>query len=129
MKVDRETGDARILDAVPHRNRAVSVEEGARGEAMLRLPLHRTRFHRPPFSWFLPVRDERRFTLDQLGREVWELCDGRRTVEQIADAFGAAHDLSFQEALVSVSQFLQTLTGRKLVAVEVREGGEGDAGA
>jgi hypothetical protein len=65
----------------------------------------------------MPISHERAISLDRLGSEVWQACDGRRTVEEIVDLFAAAHDLTFHEARLSVTEFLRLLVLRGLVVV------------
>jgi hypothetical protein len=65
----------------------------------------------------MPISRERAISLDRLGSEVWQACDGRRTVQEIVDLFAAAHDLTFHEARLSVTAFLRLLTRRGLVVV------------
>lgn len=105
-----------MLDAVPVKNRAVRVERHGE-ELRLFVPLRRSWFHRPPVSWLLPVKTERGVALDRLGREVWQACDGRRSVEQIAQRLAERYHLRFHEARASVMQFLQELTRRGVVVV------------
>jgi hypothetical protein len=59
--------------------------------------------------------------LDALGRGVFDLCDAHRTVEDIVDAFAAAHHLTFHEARISVTQYLRELIRRGVCAIEVPE--------
>jgi hypothetical protein len=67
------------------------------------------------------MRPERRLTLDRLGTEVWRLCDGDRTVEEIVDTFSRNHDLTFHEARAAVTGYLTTLIQRGALAIEVPE--------
>lgn len=111
----------RLLDAVPTANRAVRIER--RGQSVvLFVPIQPSFWTGPPFSWFLPFRKERGFALDALGQEVFSACDGRRTLEEIVEAFAARHRIRFHEARVSVTQFLRTLSERNLVALIVPRG-------
>lgn len=70
--------------------------------------------------WFMRLNEvERTFSLDALGREVYEACDGKTDVKTIVRNFAAAHKLSIVEAEISVSTFLKTLTSKGLVALSV----------
>jgi len=109
-----------LLDAVPLRSQTVRGEKRPDGGWLLRIPLRRRWYTRPPLAWLLPISRERAIRLDRLGSEVWQACDGRRTVEEIVDLFAAAHDLTFHEARLSVMEFLRRLTLRGLVVVAGR---------
>lgn len=120
---DSAKGDP-LLDAVPVRNQEVTLEREA-GGAVLRAPLRKRWWMKPPFGWFFPFRDSRGFGVDAYGMEVWEACDGDQNIKRICERFAAAHAVSFGEARVAVSQFLQTLTKRELIVIQVaREPGE-----
>jgi hypothetical protein len=107
-----------LRDSVPVPNRAVRAgREQQDGGQVLRIPLKRRWFMRPPLTWLLPLSRERVVALDAIGREVWQACDGQRTVEEIVEEFAARHRLSFHAARLSVLQFLQQLTRRGIVVM------------
>ncbi|HUX03266.1 MAG: PqqD family protein [Phycisphaerae bacterium] len=114
-----------LLDAVPVRNEKVSVEKGSGGGLVLGVPLRERWYMKPPIGWVMPFSRRRRVALDRLGMAVWETCDGRRTVEEVVEAFAARHHLTFHEARVSVEQFLRELVRRGLVVLTSRSR-EGD---
>ena len=64
---------------------------------------------------------ERTFGLDAFGREVFEACDGKRSVRGIVRRFAKVHPLGRAEAEMSVSAFLKTLVTKGLVRMEVRK--------
>ncbi|MBD3393268.1 MAG: PqqD family peptide modification chaperone [Chitinivibrionales bacterium] len=116
-----------MLRAVPLRNQAVRSDTRGEHELILRVPRRERWFTGPPFCWLFTVRREHGFGLDLLGREVWEACDGHRSVESIVDAFAARHGLGFHEARVGVTEFLKLLTRRGLVVVAGAPVPKGDA--
>jgi len=71
----------------------------------------------PPLSWIMPFSESRRVQLDPLGAALFEMCDGRRTVEEIIERFAVSNLLSFRESQLAVVSFLQLLTARGLVAL------------
>lgn len=109
----------KLLGAIPTPNAAVRVERSA-GSVVLYVPIRR-RFWMAPLSWFLPFRSERGFALDALGAEVFEACDGQRTLERIIEDFAARHRVRFHEARLAVTQFLSSLCERNLVVMAVPE--------
>jgi hypothetical protein len=127
MTPDTVFAGGEMLDAVPVRNEVVRSETTAAGELVLRVALEPRWYLRPPVTWLLPARRDRAVALDRLGAEVWRACDGRRTVEQIVDAFAARHHLRFHEARLSVMSFLQDLTRRGLVVMVVPKPSEAGA--
>ncbi len=105
-----------LLDAVPTPNAAVRAER--RGDAVvLWVPLQRRWYNQGALRWLLPLRGEKGYALDRLGREVWEACDGDRTLERIVEDFARRHRVRFHEARVAVLTFLRTLVERRLVAL------------
>ena len=62
-------------------------------------------------------RSEKAFDLDELGAQVWHLCDGRHTVAEIIRTFAQTRRVNQREAQVAVLAFLRMLVRRNLVAV------------
>ena len=117
------------LASVPIHNPAAGVLRRERG-VVVTLQGKRPAFLVPPLSWVIRPRLQRRMWLDSVGREVWELCDGERTVESIVDAFARNERLTFHEARISVVQYLKELMKRGLVALSVPDGsGEAETAA
>jgi hypothetical protein len=54
---------------------------------------------------------------DELSSMVWEMCDGKHTVSQIAGDIAREYKLTHRQAEVSVLAFLNTLQGKRLVGV------------
>lgn len=112
-----------MLAARPARNAAAEAAHAPSGELALAVRRRRPRWHVPPLSWIVPIRPTRTVRLDPLGAQVWELCDGERSVEAIVDAFAAAHRLSFHEARVAVTGYLSQLVQRGALAIALCEEG------
>jgi hypothetical protein len=108
----------RMLEAVPVPNAAARVEDGPEPrELTVTVETTRPRWLRPPLSWIVPFRPERRTRLDRLGTRVWRLCDGQRTVEQVVDTFAEQYRLTFHEARVAVTDHLRLLIQRGILAI------------
>ena len=60
----------------------------------------------------------KKLQLDALGTSVWELLDGRRSVQQVIELFADKYHLHPKEAEVSVSQFLRALGRRDLIGLK-----------
>ena len=110
-----------MLAAIPVRNVLAKTE--TRPDAMLRVrvPLRHPGWLVPPLSWVVRPRHQRVVSLDRIGTEVWQACDGRRTVEQIVDAFSERRRLTFHEARAAVTGFLRSLVQRGILAVEMKD--------
>jgi hypothetical protein len=101
----------RSLLGVPVRNKAAGVVDYG-DEVRVSVALRRARWLVPPITWIIKPASEKTVRLDALGAEVWRLCDGRRTVEKIADEFARSHRLTFHEARVSVTSYISELMQR-----------------
>lgn len=106
-----------MLAAVPVRNAAADVAWNAADELEVTVAIERPRYLRPPLSWIVPHRSRRIVRLDRLGARVWDLCDGERTVEDVVDVFAERYQLTFHEARVAVTGYLQSLVQRGALAV------------
>jgi hypothetical protein len=78
-------------------------------------------FERPRWQQRLgaPAHCVRTFVLDALGREVYESCDRKATVQDIIEQFARQHRLSPAEAEYSVSLYLKTLMSKGLLGMMV----------
>ena len=65
-----------------------------------------------------PRVGSRKLQLDSLGTEVWKMIDGKRTVQNIVDAFAGAHQLEDREAETAVTQYLRDLGKRGLIGMQ-----------
>ncbi len=120
-----------MLEAIPVRNEAVGAKESSQ-RVQLKIVKKRPRFLVPPLSWIISPRLHKTLELDRIGSEIFRLCDGCRRVEQIVDAFGQAHGLSFHEARAAVTDYLRILVQKGvLVMARVQKDGisQGRVGA
>ena len=113
---ERQRAVGRLLSAVPCKNAAIKVEPAA-GGLLVSVPVRRPGWLVPPISWVLPWSPFRRIALDEPGSEVLNLCDGKRTVEEVVERFAQSHKLSFRESQIAVTQFLRELLRRGVVAL------------
>jgi len=111
-----------VLAARPVRNAAGTASADPTGEVAIAVPMKRPRWLVPPLSWLVPLRPSRTVRLDNLGAQVWELCDGGRTVEEIVDEFARRHRLTFHEARVAVTGYLSQLVRRGVLAMAIMDG-------
>ena len=58
------------------------------------------------------VPEKRTLVLDEIGSQVWEMCDGRTTVGAMIKRLCETHKLNAKEAEISLLSYLRTL-GRK----------------
>lgn len=59
------------------------------------------------------------FELDELGKFVWDACDGKTSVRRIIRSLAQRYNLNEREAEVATVSFLQTLTRKGLVGMAV----------
>lgn len=85
--------------------------------ALLQIPRLRNKWADFVARW-MQVPDFKRIELDEIGSDVWEMCDGKTNVEGIAKAIGAAYRLNKRQSEVSVTAYLKMLAERRLIAVK-----------
>lgn len=112
---------ADLLKAVPQANRAATITDKDDGTIMASVPMRRPDYLVPPLSWLLPFTAVRKIQLDRIGTDVFNLCDGVRTVERIVETFASLHKLTFREAQLSISQFMRMMVQRGLIALGRKE--------
>src|SRR2546425_10681221 len=54
------------------------------------------------------------YTLNEVGSFIWQLIDGRRSAEAIAEAVSAEYDVALEQAARDVDELLTTLEGKGL---------------
>lgn len=55
------------------------------------------------------------YTLNDVGSFIWELIDGRRSVQEIAEEVGSVYEVSVQQAATDVDELLRALESKGLV--------------
>lgn len=85
--------------------------------ALLKIPRLRSRWADLVARW-LQVPDFKKIELDEIGSDVWAMCDGKTSVEMIAKAIGASYRLNKRQSEVSVTAYLKMLAERRLIAVK-----------
>lgn len=61
------------------------------------------------------------FELEEIGASIWEMCDGKHTVEGIARTLRERYKLNRIEAETALGSFLHTLAQRRLITMLVPE--------
>jgi hypothetical protein len=105
------------LDAVPYRLPVVRREE-KNGKVYVTVC-----FDRPRWQQFLGADEtcQRTFGLDAYGRQVYQNCDGQRSVRQIIHLFSKATRVSKPEAEAAVTKFMRTLISKGLIAMQMEK--------
>lgn len=106
------------MGAKPLRNPLIEWEGKDGGRALLTVP----RRSQGLFGWLgrvmrMPV--SHRVELEPVGATVWQLCDGKTTVEGIVRRLCETYKMNRVEAEVSLHAFLATLSQRGYVALFV----------
>lgn len=61
--------------------------------------------------------EEELFTLNDTAKSIWDMLDGRRTVNEIVMELATKYEVSAEELAADVVGLLEELVGRKLVLV------------
>ena len=68
------------------------------------------------------IPKQRTLVLDQIGTQVWEMCDGRTTVEAMIRRLSRNHKINEKEAEISLLAYLKKLAQKRLVGFIVEKG-------
>jgi hypothetical protein len=109
------------LQLVPVRNAQIEWKV-VDGLCVLSIPLRRDRLARLLLRW-TKAPPERMVELDALGSDVWQLCDGASTLEQIVRALMKKHKLGRLEAEMPLRKFMVTLHKRRFVSLTLKANG------
>lgn len=114
-----------VLVAIPVKNPLIEWERVARKAddtesvptVLMKIPRRKDKMGNLAAKIFrLP--DFRKLELDEIGSDVWELCDGTHTVEAIIKALGDKYKMNRRQTEASVTAFLKMLAERRLVALK-----------
>ena len=103
-----------MLNSRPARNDLLTWDKNDNGEVRIsvtRLDTWKVKL----LSKMFYVPKERTITLDEVGTEVWQLCNGRTTVGQMIDELRVKYKLDRKEAEVSLLQYLKMLGQKRFV--------------
>lgn len=106
------------LGARPIRNPLLQWERNENGEIRLRVPLRRDRLARI-LGRLLRAPEYKEILLDEVGSDIWELCDGNHTVQSIVANACRKYKLTRRECEASVGTYLKMLTERNLVGFQL----------
>lgn len=106
------------LRARPVRNPLLEWERVDSGEVSLRIPRRKDLVARA-LSRVFRAPGHKEILLDEVGSDVWELCDGGHSVEAIVSAMCRKYKLTRRECETSVAAYLKMLGERKLVGFQV----------
>lgn len=108
------------LLARPIRNEAAKQTEGEEGEVVLEVQRRRDWFDRL-LGFIVAAPLTKKLALDEMGGFVWRLCDGDRSVKEIASLLAQEYKLGRREATLSLSSFLSNLGKRGLIGFALIE--------
>ena len=116
-KLSREA----MLDSRPARNDLLEWEKTDDGEVQVKIARQDTWKIRLLSKLFY-IPKQRKITLDELGSEVWSMCNGSTTVAQMIEALSAKYQLNRKEAEVSLLTYLKTLGEKRFIGFALEPG-------
>lgn len=106
------------LSTKPIRNPVVEWDKNELGEVNIYIPRRKDLVARF-LCWVLRAPEKKTITVEEVGGFVWELCDGKHTVDSIVSQICSKYKMSRREAEVLVSVYLKTLADRRLIGFKI----------
>ena len=103
-----------MLNSLPARNDSLEWEKTDKGEAQITVTRIDSWKVRLLSKWFYVPR-KRTITLDDVGTEIWQMCNGRTSVGQMIEQLRKKYKLDRKEAEVSLLQYLKTLGQKRFI--------------
>jgi len=100
-----------VLRALPVRNSHLDWSDDDSGMVALRIPQRKDRWVRF-LNRIATAPDHKQVVLDEIGSDVWRMCDGTTSVEAIVRALMKKYKLSRREVELSLSLYLKQLAKR-----------------
>lgn len=113
---------AQALHTRPIRNPRLEWERMEDGDVHLRIPRRKDRVARV-LCYLFRAPEYKEIVLDEVGSDIWELCDGDRDVDAIVSATCSKYKLTRRECETSVAAYLKMLGDRKLVGFMLKGSG------
>jgi hypothetical protein len=118
-----------VLSAKPFRNPVIEwelrtpeaktdAEPAGEPEVVLQVPRRQDRMGKM-LNRFFEGPDRRQVVLDELGTDVWQMCDGETSVEALILALAKKHKLERREVELSLTMYLRTLAKRGFIGLHV----------
>ncbi|MXW78497.1 MAG: PqqD family protein [Gemmatimonadetes bacterium] len=105
---------AAMLASRPTRNESLRWENNDNGEVQVSIKRQDTWKVRL-LSKFFYIPRQRKITLDEVGSEVWRMCNGRNSVGRMIEELSDKYQLNRKEAEVSLLQYLKTLGQKRFI--------------
>jgi len=99
----------------PIKNPYLEWIKSEKGEVVIMLKAENRKGKGLPKLFSIPK--EKKVVLDKIGTSVWDMCDGKHTVEQIVQELCNKYKMMRQEAEISLSKYLQQLTERRFIGL------------
>ena len=109
-KIGREA----MLRSKPARNESLTWERNENDEVIIRVE-RRTDLKARVLSKIFWIPESRTMMLDQIGAQVWDMCDGKTTVDTMIRKLSEEHKLNLKEAEVSLLTYLKSLGKKHLI--------------
>lgn len=113
-KIGREA----MLKSKPARNEALEWEKSDDEEVTITLT-RSDDWKVKVLSKVFWIPDRRTLVLDQIGAQIWDMCDGKTTVDAMIRELSKQHKLNLKEAEVSLLNYLQSLGKKRLIGFVV----------
>jgi len=125
-KLSRET----MLNSRPARNEELTWERNDDGEVQITVK-RQENWKVRLISKIFYIPKNRKITLDEVGTEVWQLCNGRNTVAQMIEGLSDKYQLNRKEAEVSLLAYLKTMAQKRFIGfvIDAKEAAKDRGGA
>lgn len=103
-----------MMNSRPARNDLLKWEKTETGEAQIKVTRQKT-WKTRLLSKVFYIPETRTITLDEVGTEVWQMCDGQTSVSTMIEKLRERYKLDRKEAEVSLLSYLKTLGQKSFV--------------
>lgn len=103
-----------MMNSRPARNDLLEWSRAESGEAQIKVTRQET-WKTRLLSKVFYIPETRTITLDEVGTEVWQMCDGHTSVTSMIERLRERYKLDRKEAEVSLLSYLKTLGQKRFV--------------
>lgn len=103
-----------MLESRPARNELLEWEKTEAGEVRITVTRQET-WKTRLLSKLFYIPEQRTITLDEVGAQVWQMCDGHTSVARMIEDLRDHYKLDRKEAEVSLLSYLKTLGQKRFI--------------
>ena len=118
MRIRKQLSKEQILLSIPVKNACIRWTKNENGETVLRIPRKKGRaIYLLSKVFFVP--EEKTVILDKVGSHLWELCNGKNSVNEIIKSLQKTFEFNQKKLEPSCLEYLKKMVKRGIIGLAI----------